>query len=69
MIYAHPQPKSPDTTIIKNRAGLPLPTELSGEPVAGYLIDEKESAAHRRHAASVFILSCGELGGWTLDAF
>ena len=42
LIYAHPHPKSPDTTIIKNKAGLPLPTELTGEPVAEYLIDEKE---------------------------
>jgi hydroxylamine dehydrogenase len=31
--YAHPHPSSPDTTIIRNHAGLPLPTELTGEPV------------------------------------
>ncbi len=42
LIYAHPFPKLPDTTIIKNKAGLPLPTELTGEPVAEYLIDENE---------------------------
>jgi uncharacterized protein with PIN domain len=47
LIYAHPSPKSPDTTLIKNKAGLPLPTELTGEPVAPYLIDETEQAKRR----------------------
>ncbi|MGD8250813.1 MAG: multiheme c-type cytochrome, partial [Desulfobacterales bacterium] len=28
LVYAHPQPKSPDTTIIRNRNGRPLPTDL-----------------------------------------
>ena len=42
LIYAHPYPKSADTTIIRNKAGLPLPTELTGEPAAPYLIDSKE---------------------------
>jgi hypothetical protein len=42
LIYAHAHPKTPDTTIIKNKAGLPLPTELTGEPVGRYLIDIKE---------------------------
>jgi hypothetical protein len=42
LIYSHPHPKSPDTSIIKNKAGLPLPTELTGEPVPMYLIDGKE---------------------------
>jgi hydroxylamine dehydrogenase len=42
LAYAHPHPKSPDTTIIRNKAGLPLPTELTGEPAAEYLIDKKE---------------------------
>ncbi len=44
LIYAHPHPKSPDTTIIKNKSNLPLPTELTGEPVSPYLIDSKEQA-------------------------
>ena len=42
LIYAHPYPKSPDTAVIRNKAGLPLPTELTGEPVTQYLIDSKE---------------------------
>ncbi|MGC9022101.1 MAG: multiheme c-type cytochrome, partial [Dissulfurimicrobium sp.] len=44
LIYATPQPKSPDTSIIRNKAGLPLPSELTGEPAAAYLIDAKEQA-------------------------
>jgi hydroxylamine dehydrogenase len=40
--YAHAHPKSPDTTIIRNKAGLPLPTELTGEPVAEFLITPQE---------------------------
>jgi len=42
LIYAHPQTKSPDTSIIINSAGLPLPTELTGEPVDEFLIDGAE---------------------------
>jgi hypothetical protein len=42
LIYAHPHPNSPNTSIIKNKAGLPLPTEFSGELVSNYLIDAKE---------------------------
>lgn len=42
LIYACPHPKSPDTTLIKNKMGLPLPTELTGEPVTKYLISQKE---------------------------
>jgi hydroxylamine dehydrogenase len=57
LIYAHPHPKSPDTTIIKNRAGLPLPTELTGEPASEYLIDAAEQEARRANMKGV-CLSC-----------
>jgi len=57
LIYAHPHPKSPDTTIIKNRAGLPLPTELTGEPVAKYLIDVMEQEKREKTMQGV-CLSC-----------
>lgn len=40
--YAHPHPISPETAGIKNKDGYNLPTELTGEPVAGALIDAKE---------------------------
>jgi hypothetical protein len=57
LIYAHAHPKSPDTTIIKNKAGLTLPTELTGEPVSQYLIDSKEQEK-RRLAMQKICLSC-----------
>ncbi len=57
LIYAHPQPLSPDTTIIRNKAGLPLPTDLSGEPAQAYLIDRKEQVKRRQTLQKV-CLSC-----------
>lgn len=47
LIYAHPHPISPDTTRIRNRDGLPLPTALDGTDAAGFLIDAKEQAVRR----------------------
>jgi hydroxylamine dehydrogenase len=44
LIYSHPQPKSGDTTIIKNKDGLPLPVTFAGEPASEYLIDNSEQA-------------------------
>jgi hydroxylamine dehydrogenase len=60
-IYAHPHPVSPDTTIIKNKAGLPLPTELTGEPVEGFLIDKAEQDK-RKGAMQNICLSCHSTG-------
>jgi len=48
LIYAHPHPKKPDTSIIRNKDGLPLPTDLSGGFASDYLIDEKERASRRQ---------------------
>lgn len=42
LIYSHAQPKSGDTTIIRNKDGLPLPTTFTGEPAADFLIDKAE---------------------------
>lgn len=42
LIYSHAQPKSGNTTIIKNKEGLPLPTTFLGEPAFEYLIDKDE---------------------------
>ena len=66
-IYAHAHPKSPDTSIIRNRAGLPLPTELTGEPAADYLIDEAEFAARKESMARI-CLSCHG-SGWVEGHF
>jgi hypothetical protein len=47
LIYAHPQPRSPDTTHIRNKVGLPLPTDLDGTPADDFLINAKEINARR----------------------
>jgi len=57
VIYAHPHPKSPNTAIIMNKAGLPLPTELTGEPASEYLIDEVEMTKRKENMQKV-CLSC-----------
>ncbi len=62
LIYAHPYPKSPDITVIKNRGGLPLPTELTGEPVAEFLIDAREQSVRQKSMQQV-CLSC-HAEGW-----
>lgn len=62
VIYAHPHPESPDTSIIKNRAGLPLPTELTGEPADGFLIGKEEQAARKKEMQNV-CMSC-HASGW-----
>jgi hydroxylamine dehydrogenase len=49
LIYAHPHPISPDTTIIRNKDGLPLPTDLDGGFASKFLIDTDEM--QRRTAA------------------
>jgi len=61
LIYAHAHPDSPDTTLIKNKAGLPLPTELTGEPAAEYLIDAKEQEK-RRNTMQGVCLACHSQG-------
>jgi len=48
LVYAHPHPQSPDTTIIRNKEGQPLPTSLDGTFATEYLIDAKEQDARRR---------------------
>ncbi len=67
LIYAHPHPKSPDTTIIKNKAGLPLPTELTGEPVPKFLIDKKEMKVRRSKMEKV-CMACHSTG-WVKGQF
>ena len=57
LIYAHPHPKSADTTIIKNKAGQPLPTDFNGEPAAPFLIDRQEQERRLKTLQKV-CLSC-----------
>ncbi len=67
LIYAHPHPKSADTSIIKNRAGLPLPTELTGEPAAKFLIDGKEQEKRRKAMQNICLACHGQ--GWVDGQF
>jgi hypothetical protein len=53
LIYAHPHPISANTTIIRNAAGLPLPTELTGEPVDDFLIDKDEQIVRRERMKNI----------------
>jgi hydroxylamine dehydrogenase len=57
LIYAHPHPQNPDTSIIRNKDGLPLPTDFAGGLATKFLIDEKEQDA-RRQAMQAACLNC-----------
>ena len=65
--YAHAHPKSPNTSIIRNKSGLPLPTELTGEPATSFLIDAKEQKARTAEMQKV-CLSCHS-SQWVNDHF
>lgn len=67
VVYAHPHPRSPDTSIIRNKAGLPLATELTGEPASKYLIDVQEQE-ERLEAMKKICLSC-HASGWVNGHF
>lgn len=51
--YAHPQPLDADTSKIKNKAGLNLPTELTGEIVPEFLISKEEMAKRQQTMENV----------------
>jgi hypothetical protein len=57
LIYSHPQPKTGDTTIIKNKDGLPLPNTFLNEPATDYLIDKNEQSK-RLALMSAICTSC-----------
>jgi hypothetical protein len=57
LVYAHPHPQNPDTTIIRNKDGQPLPASLDGEFASPYLIDDKEMDK-RRQAMQAACLNC-----------
>lgn len=48
IIYAHPHPIDPDTSKIRNKDGLPLPTDFEGGLADGYLIGKEEQDARRK---------------------
>ncbi len=53
LIYSHSQPRSGDTTVIKNKDGLPLPTTFAGLPAAEFLIDKTEQGKRLSSMKSV----------------
>jgi hypothetical protein len=57
LIYAHPHPAEPNTSIIRNKDGLPLPTDFAGGLATKFLIDEKEQDI-RRQAMQAACLNC-----------
>jgi len=57
LIYAHPQPKEPDTTVIRNRDGLALPTDFGGGTAADFLIDA-ETRKKRTETMQTVCRSC-----------
>ena len=57
LIYSHPHPKSPDTTIIKNKNSLPLPTTLDNKPASDFLIS-KEEMEKRKATIQKVCLGC-----------
>ena len=57
LIYAHRQPKSPDTSIIRNKDGLPLPTDFDGSSAVSALIDDQEFQK-RRETMQAICKSC-----------
>jgi len=57
LIYAHPHPKEPDTRSIRNKDGLPLPTDFAGGFASDYLIDNEEMQI-RRDAMQAACLNC-----------
>jgi cytochrome c553 len=57
LVYAHPHPREPDTTLIRNRNGQPLPTDLEGGFAARFLIGKAEMD-QRRQALQAVCLNC-----------
>jgi hypothetical protein len=67
LIYAHPQPINPDTSIIRNRRGRPLPTDFDGGLAEKYLIGP-EVQAQRRTEMEGICLKC-HASGWVRGHF
>lgn len=53
LIYAHPHPIEPDTSIIKSEGGLSLPTDFSGRIAEKFLLSKEESASAQKRMQSV----------------
>jgi hypothetical protein len=67
LIYSHPQPKSGNTTIVKNADGLPLPTTFFGGVATAYLLDSLNQFV-RRDSMESLCQSCHSTP-WTASHF
>ncbi len=67
LVYSHPQPVHGDTSVIKNKDGLPLPTTFTGEVAAQGLIT-KEEQVKRQKAMEGICRSCHSTQ-WTTNHF
>lgn len=65
--YSHPQPVKGDTTIIRNSDGLPLPTNLSGQPASAFLITPDEQQRRQKGMQTICINCHGT--SWTEGHF
>lgn len=62
LIYAHPHPRHADTTTIRNRDGLPLPTDFAGGYATNALRDPSD-VARTRTAMKTLCRACHD-SGW-----
>ncbi len=67
LIYTAPQPKSGDTTILKNKDGLSLPTAFTGEIATDGLIDKNQQDA--RKAEMTKVCTACHSTAWTNSRF
>ena len=62
LVYSHRQPVKPDTSVIRNQEGLPLPTDFSGREADQFLIEAAE-VEHRVKVMKGVCLGCHS-GQW-----
>jgi hydroxylamine dehydrogenase len=67
LIYTHPQPKSGNTSIIKNSDGLPLPTAFTGKLASEFLIDKAEM--DKRKSVMMNVCESCHSTNWTINHF
>jgi hydroxylamine dehydrogenase len=53
LIYSHPQPKHGDTSVLRNKDGLPLPTAFTGEIATEGLLGQDEQTKRRKLVSGV----------------
>jgi hypothetical protein len=53
LIYSHPQPKGGDTSVLRNKEGLPLPVTFAGEIATEGLLDREEQIKRRKLMSEV----------------